>query len=108
MLSTFIELSANRNTGTEIWLVTGAAGFIGMHTALMLLARGDRVISNFSFHPVDVADRDGMQTMFTKVKPERVIHLVAQSGMRYLLTNPKTYIDSNLQGFANILEGCPP
>ena len=112
------------------WLVTGAAGFIGMHVSLRLLARGDRVIGldnlndyydvslkharlahleshvNFSFHQLDVADRDGMQALFSKVKPERVIHLAAQAGVRYSLTNPHAYIDSNLQGFTNTLEGC--
>ncbi|MDO8775165.1 MAG: NAD-dependent epimerase [Burkholderiaceae bacterium] len=112
------------------WLVTGVAGFIGMHTSLRLLTRGDRVIgldnlndyydvslkharlahlesyANFSFHQLDVADRDGMQALFSKVKPERVIHLAAQAGVRYSLTNPHAYIDSNLQGFTNILEGC--
>lgn len=112
------------------WLVTGVAGFIGMHTALRLLTRGDQVIgldnlnnyydvplklarleclkvhSKFSFHEVDIADRDDMQRLFARVKPERVIHLAAQAGVRYSLTNPHAYIDSNLQGFANILEGC--
>ena len=112
------------------WLVTGAAGFIGMHTSLRLLARGDRVIGldnlndyydvslkrarlvnlqlhmKFSFYQLDIADRDGMQALFSQVKPDRVIHLAAQAGVRYSLTNPHAYIDSNLQGFTNILEGC--
>lgn len=112
------------------WLVTGVAGFIGMHTSLRLLARGDRVIgldnlndyydvslkyarlaclqslANFCFHPLDIADRDALQTLFSQVKPERVIHLAAQAGVRYSLINPHAYIDSNLQGFTNILEGC--
>ncbi len=112
------------------WLVTGAAGFIGMHTSLRLLARGDRVIgldnlndyydvtlkqarlaslsahANFSFQKLDVADREAMAALFAAEKPQRVIHLAAQAGVRYSLLNPHAYIDSNLQGFTNILEGC--
>ena len=112
------------------WLITGAAGFIGMHTSLQLLGRGDRVIGldnlndyydvslkrarlarlqvheNFSFHQLDIADRNGMQALFLQMRPKRVIHLAAQAGVRYSLTNPQAYIDSNLQGFTNILEGC--
>ena len=111
-------------------LLTGAAGFIGMHTSLRLLARGDTVVgvdnlndyydvtlkqarlarlsshANFHFHKLDVADRDGMAALFAAEKPERVIHLAAQAGVRYSLTNPHAYIDSNIQGFTNILEGC--
>lgn len=112
------------------WLVTGAAGFIGMHTSLRLLARGDHVIgldnlndyyditlkharlallqpnANFSFHQLDVANRDGVTSLFASTKPRRVIHLAAQTGVRYSLSNPHAYIDSNLLGFTNILEGC--
>jgi UDP-glucuronate 4-epimerase len=115
---------------TTTILVTGAAGFIGMHTSLRLLARGDRVIgldnlndyydvslkqarlarlqphANFSFHQLDVADREGLAALFATKKPQRVIHLAAQAGVRYSLTNPHAYIDSNVQGFTNILEGC--
>lgn len=111
-------------------LLTGAAGFIGMHTTLRLLARGDEVVGvdnlndyydvnlkharlarltpnpNFRFHKISVEDRDAMATMFQDEKPERVIHLAAQAGVRYSLTNPHAYIDANLQGFLNILEGC--
>ena len=111
-------------------LLTGAAGFIGMHTILRLLSRGDTVVgvdnlndyydvtlkearlarlsshANFHFHKLDVADRDGMAALFAAEKPERVIHLAAQAGVRYSLTNPHAYIDSNIQGFTNILEGC--
>ena len=111
-------------------LLTGAAGFIGMHTSLRLLARGDTVVgvdnlndyydvtlkqarlarlsshANFHFHKLDVANRDGMAALFAAEKPERVIHLAAQAGVRYSLTNPHAYIDSNIQGFTNILEGC--
>jgi UDP-glucuronate 4-epimerase len=112
------------------WLVTGAAGFIGMHTSLRLLARGDLVIgldnlndyydvrlkqarlahltshTNFSFQKLNVADREGIAALFVAEKPQRVIHLAAQAGVRYSLLNPDAYVDSNLQGFTNILEGC--
>jgi UDP-glucuronate 4-epimerase len=118
------------NTTPSKWLVTGAAGFIGMHTSLRLLARGDRVIgldnlndyydanlkqarlaqlqshANFCFHKLDVADRDGMAALFAAEKPQRVIHLAAQAGVRYSITNPHSYVDSNLVGFINVLEGC--
>lgn len=111
-------------------LVTGAAGFIGMHTSLRLLARGDQVVgvdnlndyydvslkearlarltsqSGFGFYKQDVADRQGMAELFAREKPQRVIHLAAQAGVRYSLTNPHAYIDANIQGFTNILEGC--
>lgn len=111
-------------------LVTGAAGFIGMHTSLRLLARGDQVVGvdnlndyydaslkearlarltshpNFSFHKLNVEDRQGMAELFARETPQRVIHLAAQAGVRYSLTNPHAYIDANLQGFTNILEGC--
>ena len=111
-------------------LLTGAAGFIGMHTILRLLSRGDTVVgvdnlndyydvtlkearlarlsshANFHFHKLDVANRDGIAALFAAEKPERVIHLAAQAGVRYSLTNPHAYIDSNIQGFTNILEGC--
>src|SRR5450830_794740 len=110
-------------------LVTGAAGFIGMHTCLRLLARGDEVIgidnlndyyevslkearlkqllghANFQFQKLDVADQAGMQAMFARTRPQRVIHLAAQAGVRYSISNPQAYIDSNLVGFTNILEG---
>ncbi|MGE0682739.1 MAG: NAD-dependent epimerase [Candidatus Binatia bacterium] len=111
-------------------LVTGVAGFIGFHVSQRLLARGDTVIGldsvnnyydvrlkedrlalltdheRFSFHRLDLANRSGMEEVFAKEKPERVIHLAAQAGVRYSLTNPHTYIDSNLVGFLHILEGC--
>lgn len=111
-------------------LVTGAAGFIGMHTALRLLARGDEVVGvdnlndyydvrlkearlarlqahkAFRFHKLSVEDREGMAALFRDEKPQRVIHLAAQAGVRYSLTNPHAYVDANLQGFMNILEGC--
>ncbi|MCB1896913.1 MAG: SDR family NAD(P)-dependent oxidoreductase, partial [Rhodocyclaceae bacterium] len=111
-------------------LVTGAAGFIGMHTSEVLLARGDEVVGidnlndyydptlkqarlarlapsgNFRFVKLDVADRPGMEKLFADEKFDRVIHLAAQAGVRYSLENPHAYVDSNLVGFMNILEGC--
>jgi UDP-glucuronate 4-epimerase len=111
-------------------LVTGAAGFIGMHVSQILLARGDTVIgidnlndyydpqlkrdrlarltphANFRFIQLDVADRGGMDALFAAEKFERVVHLAAQAGVRYSLVNPQAYIDSNVVGFTNVLEGC--
>ncbi len=111
-------------------LVTGAAGFIGSHVSLILLARGDQVVGldnlndyyspqlkhgrlarltgqpGFSFVKLDVADRDGMAKLFAEQKFDRVVHLAAQAGVRYSIENPHAYIDSNIVGFTNILEGC--
>src|SRR5574340_82948 len=111
-------------------LVTGAAGFIGMHASQRLLERGDEVVgldnlndyydvslkqarlarltphANFRFVKLDVADRPGMERLFAEEKFQRVIHLAAQAGVRYSLKNPHAYIDSNIVGFINILEGC--
>jgi UDP-glucuronate 4-epimerase len=111
-------------------LVTGAAGFIGMHASLRLLERADSVIGidnlndyydptlkqarleklntspSFRFVRADVADRHSMERIFLDHQPQRVVHLAAQAGVRYSLTNPHAYIDSNLRGFVNILEGC--
>ena len=111
-------------------LVTGAAGFIGMTTSLRLLARGDEVVGldnlndyyevslkenrlarltghpGFRFVKLDVADRPGMEQLFATEKFDKVIHLAAQAGVRYSLKNPHAYVDSNLVGFINILEGC--
>ncbi len=111
-------------------LVTGAAGFIGMTTTLRLLERGDEVVGldnlndyydvalkqsrldrltpnpNFRFIKGDVADREGIEKLFAIEKFDRVIHLAAQAGVRYSLQNPHAYIDSNIIGFMNILEGC--
>ncbi|MDO9271424.1 MAG: NAD-dependent epimerase [Rugosibacter sp.] len=114
-------------------LVTGCAGFIGMHVCERLLARGDEVIGldnlndyydvmlkearlarltqltpdpKFRFIKLDVADRPGMAELFARETPQRVIHLAAQAGVRYSLQNPHAYVDSNLTGFVNILEGC--
>ncbi|MGC3982228.1 MAG: NAD-dependent epimerase [Steroidobacteraceae bacterium] len=111
-------------------LLTGAAGFIGMHTAKLLLARGDEVVgldnlndyyevslkearlqqlqayANFRFVKMDLADRAGIAGLFAQEKFQRVINLAAQAGVRYSIQNPLAYIDSNVLGFANILEGC--
>ncbi|MEK9911852.1 MAG: NAD-dependent epimerase [Candidatus Puniceispirillum sp.] len=111
-------------------LVTGAAGFIGMHTAARLLARGDQVIGvdnlnnyydvslkiarrdrlvsnhHFSFHQIDSADHEALDVLVAAEKPARVIHLAAQAGVRYSLTNPHAYVEANLQGFVNVLECC--
>lgn len=111
-------------------LVTGAAGFIGMHCAERLLARGDTVIgidnmndyydvslkqarldrllpkAEFTFIEGDIADRAVMEKLFATEQPDHIIHLAAQAGVRYSLENPHAYIDANLQGFMNILEGC--
>ena len=111
-------------------LVTGAAGFIGYHTSERLLARGDEVVGldnvndyydptlkearlariaghpGFRFFRMELADRDGLERLFREERFDRVIHLAAQAGVRYSITNPHAYIDSNLIGFLNILEGC--
>ena len=111
-------------------LVTGAAGFIGSTASLRLLARGDTVVGldnlndyydvqlkrdrlarlqpheNFRFVQIDVADRPAMERLFAEEGFDRVIHLAAQAGVRYSLQNPHAYVDSNLVGFMNVLEGC--
>jgi UDP-glucuronate 4-epimerase len=111
-------------------LVTGVAGFIGSQTARALLARGDEVIgidnlndyydvnlkharlallegkNNFHFIKAELAERTEIERVFVDHRPERVINLAAQAGVRYALENPRSYVDSNLVGFLNILEGC--
>ncbi|MFB2936649.1 NAD-dependent epimerase [Aerosakkonemataceae cyanobacterium BLCC-F154] len=111
-------------------LVTGAAGFIGFYLAQKLLNRGDKVIGidnindyydvnlkhdrlaqlgdrhNFTFYKLDLADRAGMEKLFSEHKFDMVAHLAAQAGVRYSLKNPHTYVNSNLVGFIHILEGC--
>jgi UDP-glucuronate 4-epimerase len=111
-------------------LVTGAAGFIGMYVAQNLLERGDIVVGvdnlsdyydpnlkiarleqlkkypNFKFYKVDIADRAAIEEVFLNEKPERVINLAAQPGVRYSLKNPHVYVQTNLVGFCNLLEAC--
>jgi UDP-glucuronate 4-epimerase len=111
-------------------LVSGAAGFIGSHVALRLLARGDEVTGvdnlNDYYDPslkrarlarvakharfvdvlADIEDRAAMAEIFEAHRPDRVVHLAAQAGVRYSITHPQAYIDSNFVGFGNILEGC--
>lgn len=114
-------------------LITGAAGFIGMHLALKLLERGDEVVGidnfndyydvslkerrlqrvvdaagegKFTFFRLDLADRDGMTQLFAEQGLDAVVNLAAQAGVRYSIDNPLAYVDSNLLGFAHILEGC--
>ncbi|MGH8670421.1 MAG: NAD-dependent epimerase [Burkholderiales bacterium] len=111
-------------------LVTGAAGFIGFHVCSRLLERGDEVLGvdnlneyyddglkrarleqleqrpGFRFFRLDLADRPGMAGLFDAQRPDYVINLAAQAGVRFSLQNPHAYVDSNLVGFANVLEGC--
>ncbi|MGE7989972.1 NAD-dependent epimerase [Pseudomonas sp. NPDC089554] len=112
-------------------LVTGAAGFIGAHTCRRLLREGHQVVGldnfndyydpalkhdrvqwvrqlpgEFQLHTLELADRDAMARLFASERPEVVVHLAAQAGVRYSLQNPQAYLDSNLAGFLNILEGC--
>lgn len=118
-----------KNRGKARVLVTGCAGFIGMHTCLRLLARGDDVIGidnlndyydvrlkedrlarlceldNFSFRKLDMTDQAGVAALFLDVDIQGVVHLAAQPGVRSAL-KPQAYIQSNLVGFTNILEGC--
>ena len=114
----------------SVTLVTGCAGFIGMHCALALLARDEQVVGidnlnayyevslkearlarlqqqpGFTFERIDVADRAAMRALFERVRPTRVLHLAAQAGVRYSIDQPDDYTDSNLLGFGNILQGC--
>ena len=111
-------------------LVTGAAGFIGMHCAKILLDQGGQVIGvdnlsdyydvglkkarldqltsheNFKFIKCGIEEREALAVVFSQEKPDRVIHLAAQAGVRYSLTNPHAYINANIMGFTNILEEC--
>jgi len=111
-------------------MITGVAGFIGSALALRLLERGDSVYGidnmndyydvslkearlarfrdhdNFMFEKLDIADRPGMERLFERHKFDAVMNLAAQAGVRYSIENPASYVDANLVGFANILEGC--
>ena len=112
------------------YLITGAAGFIGFHLSRRLLEQDNSVVGidnlndyydvnlkkfrlnelkgdpNFTFHRLDLVDRKGIEKLFTENKFDYVVNLAAQAGVRYSLTNPRAYIDSNIVGFLNILEGC--
>lgn len=114
----------------QIVLVTGAAGFIGLHLSLKLCQAGFRVIGidnlndyydvnlkqarvevlnlepNFTFEKIDLTDRMGINAVFSKYPVDYVVNLAAQAGVRYSLTNPHAYLESNIHGFLNILEAC--
>ena len=111
-------------------LITGCAGFIGMHCAERLLAQGQHVIGvdnlnsyydvalkqarlarlqahpHFLFAQADIADRNAMHKLFAHTRPQRVLHLAAQAGVRYSIEQPDDYTDSNLLGFGHLLQGC--
>ena len=111
-------------------LITGCAGFIGMHCAKRLLEQGVTVVgidnltnyydvalkharlaelrphAHFRFVELDLADRQGMADLFAEVAPSKVLHLAAQAGVRYSIDQPDDYTDSNLLGFGNVLQGC--
>ena len=111
-------------------LVTGAAGFIGFHTARLLLERGDEVVGldnlnayydpalktarleilqgseRFRFIKADLADREAMEGVFRAERFQRVVHLAAQAGVRYSIENPHAYVRSNIVGFLEVIEGC--
>ena len=112
------------------YLITGAAGFIGFHLSKRLLAQGKSIVGvdnlsdyydvnlkktrlrelegdpGFAFYKLDLTDRGGVENLFSENKFDYVVNLAAQAGVRYSLTNPHAYIDSNIVGFLNILEGC--
>jgi UDP-glucuronate 4-epimerase len=123
-------MKSNRVMNIKKILVTGAAGFIGYHLCRKLIERGDQVSGidnlndyydvklkidrlrqiarekNFTPARLDMADREAMNKLFEKGAFDIVVNLAAQAGVRYSLKNPHAYVDSNLQGFLNVLEGC--
>ena len=123
------ESSSTTPTAMNI-LVTGSAGFIGSAVALRLLARGDHVVgidnlndyydvnlkrarlarctahANYTHVTADLADRTAVAEVFAKHRPQRVVHLAAQAGVRYAAEHPHAYVSSNIEGFLNVLEGC--
>ena len=125
-----LQPTGRKSKGTMRILVTGAAGFIGYHTAARLLERGHEVIGfdnlspyydvslkearlarlkqreNFRFLHADLADQTFVEATFAEERPQRVIHLAAQAGVRYGLDHPHSYISSNITGFLHVLEGC--
>ena len=118
------------NDNSKLIWVTGAAGFIGFHLSKKLLERGDQVLGidnlndyydvglknarleqlrsepNFHFVRQDLKEREAMSHLFEERRPFKVVHLAAQAGVRYSIENPYSYVDSNLVGFSNMLEGC--
>lgn len=124
------QLEYSKTISMKKILVTGAAGFIGFHYAGRLVREGFEVLGidvvndyydpalkegrlkelepleNFTFQKTDLADRAAMENIFENFKPEVVVNLAAQAGVRYSIDNPYAYIDSNIQGLMNILEGC--
>ena len=112
------------------YLITGAAGFIGFHLSKHLLGQGNSIIGvdnlneyydvnlkksrlnelkgdpEFTFHKLDLVDRKGIKKLFSENNVDYVVNLAAQAGIRYSLENPHAYVDSNIVGFLNILEGC--
>jgi len=112
-------------------LVTGAAGFIGFHTARALLDRGETVVgldnlnayyepslklarlqmlkqyANFNFLELNIADRAAMEVIFQRERFQRVVHLAAQAGVRHSIDHPHIYVESNITGFLHVIEGCP-
>lgn len=128
--ATLPTINLNTMSKPSTILVTGAAGFIGFHVARALCQRGDTVIGldnlnpyydpqlkrdrlaqlnpykQFTFRPLDLADRQGMTDLFEEYTFDRVVHLGAQAGVRYSIDHPDTYIQSNIVGFLHVLEGC--
>jgi len=129
-MSTSHKSQITNHSAPQKVLVTGAAGFIGSHLCIRLLERGDEVVGldnlndyydvslkearlarfsdheNFRFVKMDLSDREGMERLFAEEKFDKVVNLAAQAGVRYSLENPHAYIESNIVGFTNILEGC--